>query len=51
MNVSDLKREEVKIVDDNPETVLAEMIADYESRSSYPDWHVGCRGRNRVRYD
>ncbi|MDK4537908.1 baseplate assembly protein [Kingella kingae] len=33
MNVSDLKREEVKIVDDNPETVLAEMIADYESRT------------------
>ena len=33
MNVSDLKREEVKIVDDNPETVLAEMIEDYESRT------------------
>lgn len=33
MNVSDLKREEVKIVDDNPETVLAEMIADYELRT------------------
>lgn len=33
MNMSELKRENVKIVDDNPETVLAAMIADYETRT------------------
>ena len=33
MNMSELKREDVKIVDDNPETVLAAMIADYEVRT------------------
>ena len=34
MNMKDLQRENVKIVDDNPETVLAELIADYETRTS-----------------
>ena len=33
MNMKNLQREHVKIVDDNPETVLAELIADYESRT------------------
>lgn len=33
MNMSELKREDVKIVDDNPETVLSAMIADYENRT------------------
>lgn len=33
MNMSELKREDVKIVDDNPETVLSAMIADYETRT------------------
>lgn len=33
MNIKYLQREHVKIVDDNPETVLAELIADYESRT------------------
>lgn len=33
MNMSELKREDVKIVDDNPEAVLSAMIADYETRT------------------
>lgn len=33
MNVSELKREDTKIVDDNPEKILSEMIADYEQRT------------------
>lgn len=33
MNMKDLQRENVKIVDDNPEKILAEMIADYEART------------------
>lgn len=33
MNMSELKRGDVKIVDDNPETVLSAMIADYETRT------------------
>ena len=33
MSVTDLTREAVKIVDDSPDTVLAEMIADYEQRT------------------
>ena len=33
MNMKDLQRENVKIVDDNPEKILSEMIADYEQRT------------------
>ncbi|XXQ68986.1 baseplate assembly protein [Neisseriaceae bacterium B1] len=33
MNMKDLQREDVKIVDDNPEKILSEMIADYEKRT------------------
>ena len=33
MSVTELTREAVKIVDDSPDTVLAEMIADYEQRT------------------
>jgi len=33
MSVTELTREAVKIVDDSPDTVLAEMIADYERRT------------------
>lgn len=33
MNMKDLKRENVKIVDDNPEKILSELIADYEQRT------------------
>lgn len=35
-NLADLSREAVKIVDDSPDTVLAEMIADYEQRTAKP---------------
>lgn len=33
MNMKDLQRENVKIVDDDPEKILAELIADYEQRT------------------
>lgn len=33
MNPAELSREAVKIVDDSPDTVLAEMVADYEQRT------------------
>lgn len=33
MNMKDLKRETVKIVDDSPEKILSAMIADYEQRT------------------
>ena len=33
MNPAELSREAVKIVDDSPATVLAEMVADYEQRT------------------
>lgn len=33
MNMSELKRQTVKIVDDNPEQILSAMIADYEART------------------
>lgn len=33
MNMKDLQRENVRIVDDDPEKILAEMIADYEART------------------
>ena len=33
MNMQDLQRENVKIVDDNPEKILSELIADYEQRT------------------
>lgn len=33
MDLSKLNRANVKAVDDNPETILAEMIADYEQRT------------------
>ncbi len=33
MNMKDLQRENVKIVDDNSEQILAELIADYERRT------------------
>lgn len=33
MNMKDLQRENVKIVDDNPEKILSELIADYEQRT------------------